>query len=40
MKGALPPSYVNTPVAIAYGNVDDALIVTMTRILGLCWDQD
>ena len=40
MKGALPPSYVNTPVTIAYGEVDDALIVTMTRILGLCWAYD
>ena len=40
MKPALPPSYVNTPVAIAYADVDDALIVTMTRILGLCWDHD
>ena len=40
MKGALPPSYVNTPVAIAYSEADDALIVTMTRILGLCWDHD
>jgi DNA-binding transcriptional ArsR family regulator len=37
VKSALPPSYVNTPVAIAYAEVDDALIVTMTRILGLCW---
>ena len=37
MKAALPPSYVNTPVPIAYAEVDDALIVTMTRILGLCW---
>ena len=34
MKGVLPPSYVNTPVSIAYARVDDALIVTMTRILG------
>ena len=40
MKPALPPSYVNTPVAIAYADVDDALIVTMTRILGLCWAYD
>ena len=40
MKGALPPSYVNTPVAIAYAEADDALIVTMTRILGLCWAHD
>ncbi len=40
MKSPLPPSYVNTPVAIAYSEVDDALIVTMTRILGLCWAYD
>ena len=40
MKAALPPSYVNTPVSIAYAEVDDALIVTMTRILGLCWAYD
>lgn len=40
MKPALPPSYVNTPVAMAYAEVDDALIVTMTRILGLCWAYD
>ncbi len=40
MKGALPPSYVNTPVSIAYAEADDALIVTMTRILGLCWAYD
>jgi hypothetical protein len=40
VKGTLPPSYVNTPVSIAYAEVDDALIVTMTRILGLCWAYD
>jgi DNA-binding MarR family transcriptional regulator len=40
VKPTLPPSYVNTPVAIAYADVDDALIVTMTRILGLCWAYD
>jgi DNA-binding transcriptional ArsR family regulator len=40
VKGALPPCYVNTPVPIAYAEVDDALIVTMTRILGLCWSFD
>jgi len=40
VKAALPPSYVNTPVPIAYAKVDDALIVTMTRILGLCWAYD
>ena len=40
MKGALPPSYVNMPVAIAYAEVDDALIGTMTRLLRLCWTHD
>jgi DNA-binding transcriptional ArsR family regulator len=40
VKPALPPSYVNTPVAIAYADVDDALIVTTTRLLGLCWAYD
>jgi len=40
VKGVLPPSYVNTPVAVAYAETDDALIVTMTRILGLCWAYD
>jgi len=36
VKAALPSSYINTPVASAYAEVDDALIVTMTCILGLC----
>jgi hypothetical protein len=40
VKPPLPPSYINTPVPIAYAQVDDALIVTMTRILGLCWAHD
>ena len=40
MNSALPPAYVNVPVPIAYAAVDDALIVTMTRILGLCWSYD
>jgi hypothetical protein len=40
VKGAIPPSYVNTPVTIAYAEADDALIVTMTRLLGLCWAYD
>ncbi len=40
MTGALPPSYVNMPVSLAYAEADDALIVTMTRILGLCWAYD
>jgi len=40
VKPALPPSYINTPISIAYAEADDALIVTMTRILGLCWAYD
>ncbi len=40
MNPSRPPSYVNTPVPIAYAEADDALIVTMTRILGLCWRHD
>ena len=40
MTAALPPSYVNAPVPIAYAQADDALIVTMIRILGLCWAYD
>ena len=37
MTASRPPSYVNTPVVIAYAEADDGLIVTMTRVLGLCW---
>jgi hypothetical protein len=40
VKASLPPTYVNTPVPIAYADAADALIVTMTRILGLCWAYD
>jgi DNA-binding transcriptional ArsR family regulator len=40
VKEPLPPSYVNMPVSVAYAEADDALIVTMTRILGLCWAYD
>jgi len=40
VKAALPPSYVNAPVPVAYAEADDALIVTMIRILGLCWAYD
>jgi hypothetical protein len=28
------------PVTIVYAEVDDVLLVTMTRILGLCWSYD
>ena len=34
-----PPDYIKLPPSIACAGVDDALIVTMARILGLCWDQ-
>ena len=32
-----PPDYIKLPPPIACADVDDALIVTMARILGLCW---
>ena len=32
-----PPDYIKLPPAIACADVDDALIVTMARMLGLCW---
>jgi hypothetical protein len=36
----LPPAYVNIPVPVAYArDVDDAVLVTMIRILGLCWNR-
>ena len=34
---ARPPTYVNVPTQVAYAPVPDALVVTMVRILGLCW---
>jgi hypothetical protein len=34
-----PPDYIKLPPSIACADVDDALIVTMARILGLCWDH-
>lgn len=41
MSSLRPPAYVNTPVAVVYAEgVDDALLVTMTRLLGLCWQHD
>jgi hypothetical protein len=36
---AYPPDYIKTPPAIARARVDKALIVTMIRILGLCWQH-
>jgi hypothetical protein len=38
--GLICLSYVNTAVATAYAEIEDALIVTMTHILGLCWAYD
>jgi hypothetical protein len=38
-NAAYPPDYIKLPPSIACAGVDDALIVTMARILGLCWDQ-
>jgi hypothetical protein len=36
----LPPAYINTPVPVAYAyDVDDAVLVTMIRLLGLCWNR-
>jgi hypothetical protein len=35
----LPPAFVSTPVPVAYAyDVDDAVLVTMIRLLGLCWN--
>jgi DNA-binding transcriptional ArsR family regulator len=36
-KSPFPPAYVNVPVSIACAGVDNGLIVTMIRILALCW---
>jgi len=33
------PNYIKLPVSIASASVPDGLIVTMARILGLCWAQ-
>ena len=37
MTGTRPPSYVNVPTSVAYAPVSDAFLVTMVRVLGLCW---
>jgi hypothetical protein len=35
----LPPAYVSAPVPVVYAyGVDDAVLVTMIRLLGLCWN--
>lgn len=32
-----PPDYIKLPPAIACADVEDGVIVTMARVLGLCW---
>jgi DNA-binding transcriptional ArsR family regulator len=36
-KPPFPPTYVNVPVSVALAGVDNGLIVTMIRVLALCW---
>jgi len=37
MNDALPPVYAMTPVTVLYAEADDALVLTMSRLVGLCW---
>ncbi len=37
MTSPFPPDYIKLPPAIACADVEDGVIVTMARILGLCW---
>ncbi|MBN1658018.1 MAG: hypothetical protein JXA93_06425 [Anaerolineae bacterium] len=34
-----PPDYIKLPTDIACADVEDNVIVTMARILGICWDN-
>jgi hypothetical protein len=36
-QAAYPPDYIKFPPSIACANEDDALLITMARVLGLCW---
>ena len=36
-QAAYPPDYIKFPPAIACADEDDAVLITMARILGLCW---
>ena len=36
-EASFPPDYIKLPPAIACADVEDGVIVTMARILGLCW---
>lgn len=36
----LPPTYVNVPAPVVYAHdVNDRIVLTMIRILGLCWNR-
>jgi hypothetical protein len=37
MTSPFPPDYIKLPPAIACADVEDGVIVTMARVLGLCW---
>ena len=37
MNSPYPPDYIKLPPTIACADVEDGVIVTMARILGLCW---
>ena len=36
-QAAYPPDYIKLPSTIACGDEDDAVLITMAGILGLCW---
>ncbi|HHN93823.1 MAG TPA: ArsR family transcriptional regulator, partial [Anaerolineae bacterium] len=37
MNSPYPPDYIKLPPTIACADVEDGVIVTMARVLGLCW---
>jgi hypothetical protein len=37
MTSPFPPDYIKLPPIIACADVEDGVIVTMARVLGLCW---
>ncbi len=37
LQAAYPPDYIKLPSAIACADEDDAVLITMARVLGLCW---
>jgi len=36
-QAAYPPDYIKFPSAIACADEEDAVLITMARVLGLCW---